>query len=712
MSSYKDLSAIFDRITNGQETEGDMQTLRQLLRARDGQNIVQVGSNIVNIAEGRDIQIGDRTYYDTDAEAIKQALRAVLQEKRKAERPRNERLLLQAVKDEVVTRLKQSLHNAVLINLGKEAQPEQVKYPWSSDIKIGDKPSEPIPATTSILEVFDQEEIAGRLLILGNPGVGKTTTMLDLAKSLIARAEEEADYPIPVLFNLSAWKDDKQWMHDWLVVELKSKYGVRQDIGTKWVDNVKLLPMLDGLDELESVRQELCVQKINELLQSDCRPQYLVVCSRAEEYGNYTSKLHVNGAICLRELNDAQIQEYLTAVGRQDLQQALRQDSTMLELMRKPLLLSIAVLSAQELLVEDWQRLSSTEARVEYLLNVYVRRMLTRDIKNLSYAQSMEPDPKQTLRWLSWLAQKLEDQNMTEFLIEKMQPDFLQPKSEKFYYFVIWQISAIGLKLLSRVIETVVSGCEEILHLERNEIDEQISLIINIPFLISIIPFAVSLPVFSLRTIRPVETLKLPFKYLHKEIKIGFISYLILGFIMEIFPLNNHTDNNASGLKTWAIVLANYTFFLNRRLILKSNQMIGPELETREFSNQGIRQSAINAMTTGFIGSLTGIMIGGIWGILSSNDTTMIIILGIRSVYMGLIYALIFGGYACIQHFFLRLALLQEDAIPWNYARFLDYCTERLFLQRVGGRYRFIHRLLQEHFAGMPLEGVGNIKTN
>jgi hypothetical protein len=80
MSSYKDLNAIFDHITNGEETEGDMQTLRQLLRARDGQNIVQVGSNIVNIAEGRDIQIGDRTYYGTDAEAIKEALRSILQE--------------------------------------------------------------------------------------------------------------------------------------------------------------------------------------------------------------------------------------------------------------------------------------------------------------------------------------------------------------------------------------------------------------------------------------------------------------------------------------------------------------------------------------------------------------------------------------------------------------------------------------------------------
>jgi len=55
-------------------------------------------------------------------------------------------------------------------------------------------------------------------------------------------------------------------------------------------------------------------------------------------------------------------------------------------------------------------------------------------------------------------------------------------------------------------------------------------------------------------------------------------------------------------------------------------------------------------------------------------------------------------------HFSLRLILYRNGSIPWNYARFLDYCTKRLFLQRVGGRYRFIHRLLQEHFAAIPLE--------
>ena len=45
-----------------------------------------------------------------------------------------------------------------------------------------------------------------------------------------------------------------------------------------------------------------------------------------------------------------------------------------------------------------------------------------------------------------------------------------------------------------------------------------------------------------------------------------------------------------------------------------------------------------------------------------------------------------------------------NDVAPYRYDKLLDYCTERLLLQRIGGRYRFMHKLLQEHFAKMPLD--------
>ena len=75
MSSNEDLSKIFDRIANGEESENDIKTLREILRSplflkrlpQDDEKVIQIGRNIVNIAEGRDIQIGDKIYQGTDA---------------------------------------------------------------------------------------------------------------------------------------------------------------------------------------------------------------------------------------------------------------------------------------------------------------------------------------------------------------------------------------------------------------------------------------------------------------------------------------------------------------------------------------------------------------------------------------------------------------------------------------------------------------------
>uniref|UniRef100_A0ACD5GT83 Uncharacterized protein n=1 Tax=Desertifilum tharense IPPAS B-1220 TaxID=1781255 RepID=A0ACD5GT83_9CYAN len=54
---------------------------------------------------------------------------------------------------------------------------------------------------------------------------------------------------------------------------------------------------------------------------------------------------------------------------------------------------------------------------------------------------------------------------------------------------------------------------------------------------------------------------------------------------------------------------------------------------------------------------------------------------------------------ASIQHLVLRLILVKNRQLPWNYSRFLNYATHRHLLQRVNGRYRFIHELLQTHFS-------------
>lgn len=72
-------------------------------------------------------------------------------------------------------------------------------------------------------------------------------------------------------------------------------------------------------------------------------------------------------------------------------------------------------------------------------------------------------------------------------------------------------------------------------------------------------------------------------------------------------------------------------------------------------------------------------------------------------VWAGWLTWLSYGGRACIQHLTLRVALTLNRIIPWDYVAFLDYAVDRLFLQKVGGGYIFMHRLLREHFADLKL---------
>ncbi|MGB8700377.1 MAG: hypothetical protein WCD18_13260, partial [Thermosynechococcaceae cyanobacterium] len=56
------------------------------------------------------------------------------------------------------------------------------------------------------------------------------------------------------------------------------------------------------------------------------------------------------------------------------------------------------------------------------------------------------------------------------------------------------------------------------------------------------------------------------------------------------------------------------------------------------------------------------------------------------------------GGLALLQHIVLSIVLAWNGYAPYRYDKLLDYCTEPLLLQHIGGRYRFMHKLLQEHF--------------
>ncbi|KAM3100244.1 hypothetical protein ACKFKG_01685 [Phormidesmis sp. 146-35] len=130
------------------------------------------------------------------------------------------------------------------------------------------------------------------------------------------------------------------------------------------------------------------------------------------------------------------------------------------------------------------------------------------------------------------------------------------------------------------------------------------------------------------------------------------------------------------------------------------------EIATRTRPNQGMFSCAKNVILITGVSLVLALLIQGflshfISQVLSKAETARVLASSLACLIWFSFQA--GGGQACIQHFSLRLILFRTRAIPWNYARFLNYATERMFLQRIGGRYRFMHKLLQDHLANMEL---------
>jgi hypothetical protein len=332
--------------------------------------------------------------------------------------------------------LKHSLYNKVLISLGKREIDKAIDAPWKYTFEASN-------ATNSI--PLDDREVnviydaTGLLLILGAPGSGKTTTLLDLARTLLERARDDIRERIPIVVNLSSW-NRKQPLSDWITSELSQKYRVPRKIGRFWLQHGYLLPLLDGLDEIETSMRPDCVAAINAFIE-EFKPSGLVVCCRLNEYRWLPKRLELNGAICIEPLSPEEVSKYLAAGGSKlaTLREAVDADPVLQELAQTPLMLSIMSLAYQGTIGEELARQqgSPPEERRKQIFGLYVEHMFQR--KRMT---SLVFSKEKTIGVLSWLARKMREHSQSLFLVEGLQPSWLVTKAEVVAYKTILALSS------------------------------------------------------------------------------------------------------------------------------------------------------------------------------------------------------------------------------------------------------------------------------
>ncbi|MFY0562543.1 NACHT domain-containing protein [Archangium lansingense] len=655
--------------------------------------------------------------------------------------------------------LEASLQPGSLIPLGMEYHPELTSSPRGKVVRQKRVQERSIPAGTPIVSVF--ESLDGEMLLLGQPGAGKTTALLELTRALLAEANRDAVHPIPVVFNLSSWAERRQPLVEWVVEQMRLQYSVSPSISRPWLEQDRLLLLLDGLDEVDSAHRDDCVKAIN-----DFRREHglvpMVISSRTADYEVLTERLLLRGAVELKPLTAEQMDAYLTQAGAQflPLRELIQEHPPLRELASNPLMLGLMALvhrdvapspQASPLSLEEWR----TRLFQAYTDAMFERRSGVRS----RYSR------QRTLQWLSWMARLMKQNNQWPFFLEEVQPDWLWPRRFSTYSVTVGLVATSPLWVLYLVLF----------------LEEGPWTFVR-DYALSLVLITVLVARRGAASIRTVPILRWSWKKALRWMFLGvaiipamfLLDWLVRGLFWSL--VRGLLVGLGVGAGLWLLarflggwllgsrraaglarkvsmaglgiagLVATLFFWGRGRLEVGARQEFVESLATvglltgivgvlalffggltrqaiDEVSvpNEGIRRSARNSVaiaviTVVFFGLL--FLIGAGEGPLPARLMSMPasgmafmreplrdkLAVALVLAYIGWGVGLVFGGFACIQHAVLRCFLALRGYAPMSYVRFLDYASGLVLLRRTGGGYIFIHRLLMEHFASRSID--------
>ncbi len=657
--------------------------------------------------------------------------------KRKTPEQRNRHAMIQNVRTYWVEGvLENSLHGAAMIELGMKQETDTVDNPWDTLLRRPDSPDETLPPGTRILDVFDR--LNGKLLILGDPGSGKTITLLELARDLLFRAEVDDAHPIPVVFNLSSWGERRKPLEEWLTDELSGKYQVPKKVAGEWVESDTLLLLLDGLDEVVVEHRETCVQAINTYREEHGFVD-VVVCSRIRDYEALTNQLKLNGAIVIQPLNETQVDVYLASLGPEmnNVRAMLTEDEMLREMSRSPLMLSITALAYRGVSAEHLPELDTPEAQRKHLFEVYIQRMFERRMGERPYTQ------EKSICYLSWLARKMVEHGQSVFQIENLQPSWLVTEHRQSFHRMVYLVnvgamilvywgagvlwaSGLDLPLVVFSFLYALGGAVTGWIFAGNRWQSR-------PFHLLVglangVAFGVSAgikydPAFGLfigliatsqgslfsyvhgqflserggdqDNIAVVEILRFSWQQINWWHVLALITSGSIFLVMIIAIVFQQQTLDVSRLFLGWV----FAFVFSLPLFVYQSGLTSGEVEMRSSPNQGVRASLRNAIRIALLNVLWAFSVATALAIFGLSPSAIVSIVAGLAIFLAYINWPTHGGINVYQHVALRRVLERDGFIPRNYAKFLDYAASLILLRKVGGGYIFIHRYLLEYFA-------------
>ncbi|MEU4474964.1 NACHT domain-containing protein [Micromonospora sp. NPDC023888] len=273
-----------------------------------------------------------------------------------------------------------------------------------------------------------------QLMILGDPGAGKTVFAMLLTLGLIRRPA--ADEPVPVLLSIHGWGTAER-LDEFVARRLAEDYGdVLADYGDplafarRLVETQRVLPILDGLDELPA---DAIAQAMDRLDRFAAEGRPLVVTCRSDEYEQAVARSRVLSRAAVVELAPVEVEDAIAYLSQpvpdprwEPVFAHLRthRDGPLARAFSSPLMVALARSTYQAVptadpvdLLEAAQTAAgqrSVEARLvaAFVPAVYVPQ--PRRPSDQSPAADVNYHPEQAQRWLMFLARHMSEHGVQD----------------------------------------------------------------------------------------------------------------------------------------------------------------------------------------------------------------------------------------------------------------------------------------------------------
>jgi hypothetical protein len=578
---------------------------------------------------------------------------------------------------------------------------------------------EPEPVSDKVADdiVAAFESSKRRMLIVGEPGSGKTIAAYSLIEHLDER--EGAAGRIPLLVNLSAWEaqdDFEAFLVDYLCSSVG--YQVRErTVANAFINSRRYNLVLDGLDEIRAGLRQQFSERLDEFVRGLPSEVGAVVTCRTKEYEEmlaaHPTGLGLVQAVEILPLSSEQLDRALRELTKFDedwgaylSQRHPRASQRPRNVLSNPLFLNLAVvgrLRPRQLLERDQEQ----EIR-DLVLDSYLDRTLS---DQRQYAHS------DARCHFTWIARFLNGDGVSPFGLKTTDftvfdlADLTPPDPPRRYGWIVGLVGGLLLGLLFELMEFL--GQYAMFGARFSGLF--LGLVLGLVLALSAgWPFKRSAVRSRLILVWP-STRRQLLNFLRRAVR-GLIWGLVfgLGFGLVIglfgglvYGLGFGSVQGA-GLAAEVVKGLGLGFVVGLVLALDMGLVLALGfglLETRSVlitfhtSKEARSRSLIAALTWLLSGLFGGLVFAVLFAVLVGPrflGEMLVVGLGFGFV-VGLVLALRNGGWFVLLQTVAHRRLARAGNLPPRPYDFLEWGIEKQILRRVGGGVRFRHNLIQQH---------------